>query len=124
MGCQLKATEAAQSVDLRKENGTVEWHRTLYTPAKLEREGFQVIDKPTISCIYHPPEDDVTGAWYELTHVYVPIAYVPIASCPDLAPARDALLAAADGRFEVDLGGCGRATGKLSQPPPPTPPPP
>jgi len=66
----------------------------------------------------------VTGAWYELTHVYVPIAYVPIASCPDLAPARDALLAAADGRFEVDLGGSGRATGKLSQPPPPTPPPP
>jgi len=113
VGCQLKATEAAQSVDLRKENGTVEWHRTLYTPAKLEREGFQVIGKPTISCIYHPPEDDVTDAWYELTHVYVPL---------EARTARDALLAAADGRFEADLGG--RAIDKLSQPPLPTPPPP
>jgi hypothetical protein len=50
----------------------------------------------TISCVYHPPPDDAS-AWYELTHVYVPAT-----ACPELLePARDALLAAADARFEA-----------------------
>ena len=50
----------------------------------------------TISCVYHPPKDGAS-AWYELTHVYVPAT-----ACPELLePARDALLAAADARFEA-----------------------
>ena len=50
----------------------------------------------TISCVYHPPKDGAS-AWYELTHVYVPATALPEL----LVPARNALLAAADARFEA-----------------------
>ena len=60
------------------------------------RDGFKVLATVTISCVYHPPKDD-TPAWYELTHVYGHTT-----ACPELlTPARDALLAAADARFEA-----------------------
>ena len=77
------------------DDGSVEWETTRFTRAKLACDGFKVLDTVTISCVYHPPKDD-TPAWYELTHVYVPAT-----ACPELlTPARDALLSAADARFE------------------------
>ena len=95
--CQVKAAESVRCIELRVENGVVQWHNTCYTPAKLKREGFKVFDTATISCVYHPPKDEVLGPWYELTHVYVPKS-----ACPALEPAHNALLAVADKRFEAD----------------------
>ncbi len=89
------------------DDGSVEWHKTKYTRAKLVREGFKVLDMPTISCTYHPPTDEKPEAWYELTHVYVPMA-----ACSDmLEPARHALLVAADARFESDSAADGHRAG-------------
>ena len=98
---QLKAEEVRKSVETRThDDGSVKWETTRFTRAKLECEDFKVLDTVTISCVYHPPKDD-TPARYELTHVYVPATAFPEL----LAPARDALLAAADARFEAARDG-------------------
>jgi len=96
---QTKAEEAKAILGVRTATGSFEWHKTKYTRAHLECEGFRFVDTPTISCIYHPPTADAAEEWYELTHVYVPST---AGNAGVLTPARDALLAAADARFEPD----------------------
>ena len=81
-----------------REDGSVEWHRTKYTAANMQREGFRICATVTITCTYHPPTVEMPHheAWYELMHVFVLRS-----ACPELLQvAHEALLAAADRRFE------------------------
>ena len=79
-------------------NAPIDWHKTNYNADSLmNRDGFKRVSKPTITCIYHEQTADAQQ-WYELTHVYVPSNALDSA---EMRAARDALLTAADARFEL-----------------------